>query len=133
MQAEEEVAAMLVAAKALGVRISLDDFGTGYSSLSYLRRFPIDNIKIDRSFVQDIISNQSNAAITKAIIALAHGLGLSVTAEGVEHQDELEFLRQHECDKIQGYLLSRPLPAVDIARLLKASPRLVRASQKNQR
>jgi diguanylate cyclase len=133
MQAEEEVADMLVAAKALGVRISLDDFGTGYSSLSYLRRFPIDNIKIDRSFVQDIISNQSNAAITKAIIALAHGLGLSVTAEGVEHQDEFEFLRRHECDKIQGYLLSRPLPAVDIVRLLMAPPRFVRTSQTKQR
>jgi EAL domain-containing protein (putative c-di-GMP-specific phosphodiesterase class I) len=82
--------------------------------------------------VQDIISNQSNAAITQAIIALAHGLGLSVTAEGVEHQDELEFLRRHECDKIQGYLLSRPLPAVDVVRLLKAPPRLVWTSQKKQ-
>jgi diguanylate cyclase (GGDEF)-like protein len=130
MQAEDGVEDMLVAAKTLGVRISLDDFGTGYSSLSYLRRFPIDNIKIDRSFVHDIISSQSNAAITKAIIALAHGLGLSVTAEGVEHQDELEFLRRHECDKIQGYLLSRPLPAADVVRLLMAPPRLVRTSQK---
>ncbi|MCK7581647.1 MAG: EAL domain-containing protein [Chromatiales bacterium] len=132
MQAEEGVEDMLAAAKTLGVRISLDDFGTGYSSLSYLHRFPIDNIKIDRSFVRDIISNQRNAAITKAIIALAHGLGLSVTAEGVEKQDELEFLRRHECDKIQGFLLSRPLPAADVVRLLKVPPKLVRTPQTTQ-
>lgn len=95
--------------KALGIKISIDDFGTGYSSLSYLKCFPIDTLKIDRSFVGDIPSNQGDSAIASGMIALAHGLHMRVTAEGVETQAQLDFLRDRGCDAIQGYLMS---PAV---------------------
>ncbi len=95
--------------KALGIKISIDDFGTGYSSLSYLKCFPIDTLKIDRSFVGDIPSNEGNSAIASGMIALAHGLHMKVTAEGVETQAQLEFLRERGCDAIQGFLMS---PAV---------------------
>ncbi|MEX0729751.1 MAG: EAL domain-containing protein [Aquisalimonadaceae bacterium] len=97
--------------KDMGVHIALDDFGTGYSSLSYLRRFPIDTLKIDRSFVSEITSDQSSAAIADAIIAMAHRLGMTVIAEGVETTDQLDILRGSGCDHAQGYLFSRPLPA----------------------
>lgn len=95
--------------KELGIRVSIDDFGTGYSSLSYLKHFPVDQLKIDQSFVCDITDNSSDEAITLAIITMAHGLGLGVIAEGVEHQDQLAILQQQNCDEIQGYFFSRPL------------------------
>ncbi len=108
----------LKAIKELGVSLSLDDFGTGYSSLSYLKSFPIDTLKIDQAFVRDVRVEHEDAALVQAIITMAHGLGMEVIAEGVERQDQLDFLCTHGCDSIQGYLFSRPLPAEDIEEIL---------------
>jgi diguanylate cyclase (GGDEF)-like protein len=104
--------------KDMGLHIAIDDFGTGYSSLAYLRRFPIDTLKIDRSFVLDTPADAGAVAITQAIIAMAHNLELDVTAEGVETAEQFEFLLQHGCDQIQGYYFSPPLSAADAAALL---------------
>jgi len=104
--------------KALGILLSIDDFGTEYSSLSYLKRFPIDTLKIDRSFVQDITTNPDDAAIVTAIIAIAESLKLKIVAEGVENKEQAAFLRKLHCNNIQGYVYSHPLPAVDIGHLL---------------
>ncbi|OWW23100.1 signaling protein [Noviherbaspirillum denitrificans] len=111
--------------RGLGVRLSIDDFGTGYSSLSYLKRFPVDIIKIDRSFVRDVPHDVDDAAIVTGIIALAHSLRLEVVAEGVETESQLRFLGEQACDILQGYYLSQPVPAEQFARdiLGRASPR----------
>ena len=105
--------------KQLGVHISIDDFGTGYSSLNYLRMFPIQTLKIDKSFVHDISDDPDDAAIAASIIAMAHSLKLNVIAEGVETEQQLDFLRERNCDEMQGYLFSGPVPASDFEKLLK--------------
>lgn len=103
-------ASMLHALKTLGIRIALDDFGTGYSSLSYLQSFPLDRIKIDRSFVASLGRADRSLAIVRAVIGLAHGLGLPVVAEGVETNEQLGTLIREGCDELQGYLIGRPRP-----------------------
>ena len=105
--------------KSLGVKLSLDDFGTGYSSLSYLKRFPIDTLKIDQAFIRDVNNDHEDAALVKAIIAMAHGLGMDVVAEGVEEKEQLDFLKTNACDTIQGYLFSKPVPADELELMLK--------------
>ncbi|WP_407279828.1 EAL domain-containing protein [Aromatoleum evansii] len=105
--------------KSLEVRLSLDDFGTGYSSLAHLSRFPIDVLKIDQSFVRDIVTNPANAAIVQATIAMAQKLGKLVIAEGVETEEQLHYLRRSECDELQGYFFSRPVPADALALMLR--------------
>lgn len=109
----------------LGMRISIDDFGTGYSSLSYLKRFPARTVKIDRSFIAGLPGDRDDVAITEAVIAMAHSLGLNVVAEGVETAEQLDTLRRMRCDEAQGYLLGRPMPAAELA--MRLAPAQLRA------
>jgi EAL domain-containing protein (putative c-di-GMP-specific phosphodiesterase class I) len=115
----DQVLATLHALRALGVRVSMDDFGTGYSSLSYLRSFPFDKIKIDQSFVRGLAGNNDAQAIVRSIISLGTGLGVTVTAEGVETEAELSWLRGEGCHEGQGFLFSKARPNGDIVELLE--------------
>lgn len=116
--------ATLNALSKMGIQIAIDDFGTGYSSLGYLKRFPIHTVKIDRSFVKDIRGVSDDAALAKVIIAMGHSLKLNVVAEGVETQDQLAFLKAHECDQAQGYLLGMPMPSEELTKLLMKQEKL---------
>lgn len=119
MHDAERINATMRELKRLGITLSVDDFGTGYSSLSYLKRFPVDRLKVDRSFVRDIHQDPDDAAIVRAVITLGHALGLKVVAEGVETAEHEAFLRQHGCDEVQGYLYSRPVTATALEALLR--------------
>lgn len=118
MQNVEYAIGVLSALKKIGIHVSIDDFGTGYSSLAYLKRFPIDMLKIDQSFVRDIADDADDAAIVRAIISLSHSLRLKVIAEGVENEVQLDFLRANHCDQVQGYYFSKPLPALEMEKFL---------------
>ncbi|MGH8371325.1 MAG: putative bifunctional diguanylate cyclase/phosphodiesterase, partial [Gammaproteobacteria bacterium] len=133
MQDTRETAEMMRRLNQLGVRLAIDDFGTGYSSLSYLRRFHIDKLKIDQSFIRDITTDPDDAAIISAIINLGKSLNVKVVAEGAETREQLEFLRRYRCDLIQGYHFSKPLPADEFSRLLRDGRKLtVEMSEINQ-
>jgi EAL domain-containing protein (putative c-di-GMP-specific phosphodiesterase class I) len=108
--------------KRMGVKLAIDDFGTGYSNLTYLRHFPVNKLKIDRSFIKAVASNSDDAAITGAIISMGKSLNLRVTAEGVENEAQMSFLRAHQCDEIQGYYFSKPLPEDEMAEKLRTAP-----------
>ena len=128
LQAADSTATVLEALKDVGVQLALDDFGTGYASLSHLRRFPIDTLKIDRSFVRDITMDSDDASIVRAVISMGRSLDLKIVAEGVETSEQFDFLRQHGCPEGQGYYFSEPMVAAEFARALDrrtSGPRLV--------
>ena len=125
MQNERAASRIMKAWQNYGIKISMDDFGKGYSSLSYLREFPFDVIKIDKSFIHNIMADSKTEAITIAIIQMAHSLNLKVVAEGVETQAELDFLQRHKCDEIQGYLFGPPLPISKFEQLLKEGKKYI--------
>jgi EAL domain-containing protein (putative c-di-GMP-specific phosphodiesterase class I) len=117
-----EARATLDQVAALGVGIAIDDFGTGYSGLAYLKRFPIDTVKVDQSFVHDLTVDPDDAAIVTAIVAMAKSLGIDVVAEGVETEQQLQYLRDLGCNRAQGYFLARPMSAREVTKLLGAPP-----------
>jgi len=121
MQNAEQSLSIMRKLKEMGVRISIDDFGTGYSSLSYLKRFPIDTVKIDQNFVRDLAHSSNDAAIVTAVISMARALKLSVIAEGVETEEQLDFLKREQCETIQGFLYSKPVPAEEFGAALTSS------------
>jgi EAL domain-containing protein (putative c-di-GMP-specific phosphodiesterase class I) len=120
----EKAITMMIVLRNIGVRLSIDDFGTGYSSLHYLKSFPLDEIKIDKSFVKDIPTHRDDVAIAKAIFSLAHSMDMKVLAEGVETLTQLEFMREHRCDGMQGFLFSKPVSAEEFTALLKEGRKL---------
>lgn len=119
MKRPDAAAFILQTLRESGVRVAVDDFGTGYSSLSYLRKFPVDALKIDQSFVRQISTAGDDRSIVTAVIALARSLRLRVIAEGVETLEELRFLQAHQCEEAQGYYFSRPVPPEQFAKLLE--------------
>ena len=124
MENLEESIAKLQELRALGVKVAIDDFGTGYSSMNYLHRLPIDRLKIDRSFIQNITQNGADPVVARAIIALGHALGLSIVAEGVETEAQSAFLREQLCPIVQGFLYSRPLTVAQFETHLAEPPAL---------
>lgn len=120
---------LLRSLRQLGIQLSLDDFGTGYSYLKYLKQLPITHLKIDRSFIHDMATNITSLGIVESVIALGKSLGLTITAEGVENKNQLHLLNTMECDLIQGYLISRPIPADEFTQLLKSSNKLAKFNQ----
>ncbi|MEO5796113.1 MAG: EAL domain-containing protein [Rhodoferax sp.] len=116
----DDIIAKMTALRAHGVRLSLDDFGTGYSSLSYLKKLPLDQLKIDKSFVRDVLTDPNDAAIARTVVTLAHSMGLQIIAEGVETEGQRAFLAEIGCSAIQGYLLSRPVPIAEFGAFLEA-------------
>ena len=128
MQDPERAVTLLRDMRQIGVHVAIDDFGTGHSSLAYLKRFPVDNLKIDRSFIADIPADRGDAAITQAIIAMAHSLGLKVIAEGVETQVQFDFLAAQGCDEYQGYFFARPMAEEQARALLEAATTAPRAA-----
>ena len=125
MEHVDDTIETLLALRKLGVHLSIDDFGTGYSSMAYLKRFTIDKLKIDQSFVRDLAIDSDDAAIVTATIAMAHALKLTVIAEGVETEQQLQFLKDKGCEQMQGYYFSRPVPAGEATELLRSRRRLV--------
>ena len=119
MDDARNTARILDSLKAIGVKISLDDFGTGYSSLAYLKRFPLDTIKIDMSFIHDILTNNNDAAIVQAVINMGQALEMTVTAEGVETGEQHTYLSDNGCDEVQGYYFSKPVRAEDFPPLIR--------------
>jgi EAL domain-containing protein (putative c-di-GMP-specific phosphodiesterase class I) len=121
MQDSKSTALVLIALKDLGVQLALDDFGTGYSSLSYMRRFPIDALKVDQSFVRDLTTDEDDASVVSAVINMGKSLHMRVVAEGVETREQCSFLEQHKCSEAQGFHFSRPLQAKGFADLLRSA------------
>jgi EAL domain-containing protein (putative c-di-GMP-specific phosphodiesterase class I) len=124
MKDAETAAHRLSSLKGLGVRIAIDDFGTGYSSLAYLRQFPVDALKIDRSFISGSAASKESAALIHTLVRLGKSLGLQTLGEGIEEQDQLEHLQQEECDLGPGFLLARPLAADAVERFLATAARV---------
>lgn len=122
MENVKRSSAVIEELKSIGVRLSIDDFGTGYSSLSYLKRFPLNSVKIDRSFVSDVTTSESDASIVRATVALAKSLELKIIAEGVETKEQMDFLTQHGCDELQGFLFNKPMPPREFLSFALASP-----------
>lgn len=123
MEKTEKCTVLLNTLRSREIRLAIDDFGTGYSSLSYLKRFPLDVLKIDKSFIDDISHDQDDRKIIKAIIEMGHTLGIKVLAEGVESAEQLAYLHAQGCDLYQGYLRSRPVPATEFSVLFEAASR----------
>ena len=111
--------------RSMGIHVSLDDFGTGYSSLNYLKRLPIDTLKIDKSFVDNITIDPKDEIIARAIIELAHKMDLKIIAEGVEYAQQFDFLKEHKCDKVQGFLFSKPIPSEEFEQLLREGKKFI--------
>jgi diguanylate cyclase len=125
MKDPEQAIEKLLELKMMGIKVAIDDFGTGYSSLNYLKRFPIDTLKIDRSFISDLCKDPHDTAIVRAIITLGHALDLTVVAEGVETREQLESLTELECDVVQGFLFSKALSPEDFEELLVEQQKVV--------